>query len=78
LTILTFRALPSRRVWQGGIKHGSEVIVYSGMIINNLISAVERAERRVAAAREAEEMAIIEIPAALLANISYADELVVA
>lgn len=52
--------------------------MYSGMIINNLISAVERAERRVAAAREAEEMAIIEIPAALLANISYADELVVA
>ena len=48
------------------------------MMINNLISAVERAERRVSAAIEAEEMAVIEIPAALLTDLSYADELVVA
>ena len=59
-------------------KHGSEVIVYSGMMINNLISAVERAERRVLDAIEAEEMSVIEIPAALLTDLSYADELVVA
>jgi|GraSoiStandDraft_24_1057298.scaffolds.fasta_scaffold247326_2 hypothetical protein len=52
--------------------------MYNGMLINNLIAAVERVERRVAEARERQEMAVIEIPAALLTDYSYTDELVVA
>lgn len=52
--------------------------MYNGMIINDLMAAVERAERRVATSAAIDNMKVIEIPADLLAEFSYADELVVA
>ena len=54
----------------------SEVIVFDGLMINNLIAAVERAESEVAA-MSLDEMPVIDMPASLLADL-YAPERVVA
>ena len=51
--------------------------MYSGTMINDLIAAVARAERRVAA-MAIEEIPVLEIPVGLLEEFSHARELVVA
>ena len=51
--------------------------MYSGTMINDLIAAVVRAERFVAAI-SIEDVPVLEIPAGLLEEFSHAGELVVA